>query len=130
MGMKRNAAAGAVSALLVIGALAAAPAQAADLGGDCCADLEERVAELEATTARKGNRLMSVTISGRVDQGLLWYDYMGEALEFQSGSAFQTTTGAPTRMRPISTSSITTAGCASTARPACGQARRSASASR
>ena len=32
------------------------PAQAADLGGDCCADLEERIAELEATTARKGNR--------------------------------------------------------------------------
>src|SRR5215831_8130585 len=28
-------------------------AKAADLGGDCCADLEERVAELEATTARK-----------------------------------------------------------------------------
>src|SRR5262245_8691454 len=28
------------------------PANAADLGGNCCADLEERVAELEATTAR------------------------------------------------------------------------------
>ncbi len=34
-------------------------AQAADLGGNCCADLEERVAELEATTARKGNRKVS-----------------------------------------------------------------------
>ena len=32
------------------------PAEAADLGGDCCADLEVRIAELEATTARKGNR--------------------------------------------------------------------------
>ena len=31
-------------------------ASAADLGGNCCADLEERIAELEATTARKGNR--------------------------------------------------------------------------
>jgi hypothetical protein len=31
---------------------AALPARAADLGGDCCADLEERIAELEATTAR------------------------------------------------------------------------------
>jgi hypothetical protein len=30
-------------------------ASSADLGGDCCADLEERVAELEATTVRKGN---------------------------------------------------------------------------
>jgi hypothetical protein len=36
--------------------LATTGAQAADLGGDCCADLEERIAELEATTARKGNR--------------------------------------------------------------------------
>ena len=34
-------------------------AQAADLGGNCCADLEERVAELEATTVRKGNRKVS-----------------------------------------------------------------------
>jgi hypothetical protein len=39
-------------------------AMAADLGGDCCADLEERVAELEATTARKGNRRMSLTVYG------------------------------------------------------------------
>ena len=39
-----------------VGLFAATPAVSADLGGDCCADLEERVAELEATTARKGNR--------------------------------------------------------------------------
>jgi len=50
-------------------------AKAADLGGDCCADLEERVAELEATTARKGNRKVSLTISGWVNEGLLiWND--------------------------------------------------------
>ncbi len=30
--------------------------------GNCCADLEERVAELEATTARKGNRKVSLTL--------------------------------------------------------------------
>ena len=36
---------------------------AADLGGNCCADLEERIAELEATTARKGNRKVSLTVS-------------------------------------------------------------------
>lgn len=41
-------------------------AHAADLGGNCCADLEERVAELEATTARKGNRKISLTITGWV----------------------------------------------------------------
>src|SRR3989442_1240409 len=40
---------------LFLGGVAMPSAKAADLGGDCCADLEERVAELEATTARKGN---------------------------------------------------------------------------
>ena len=38
---------------LVMGSVGA---RAADLGGNCCADLEERVAELEATTARKSMR--------------------------------------------------------------------------
>ena len=47
-------------------AMSASPAKAADLGGDCCADLEERVAELEATTVRKGNKKVSVTLSGWV----------------------------------------------------------------
>jgi predicted porin len=49
-------------------------AQAADLGGDCCADLEERVAELEATTARKGNRKVSLKVSGWVNEQLLFWD--------------------------------------------------------
>lgn len=53
---------------------AAAPANAADLGGDCCADLEERVAELEATTARKGNRKVSLEIYGQVNQSVIWWD--------------------------------------------------------
>jgi hypothetical protein len=43
-------------------------ASAADLGGNCCADLEERVAELEATVAKKGNRKVSLTISGQVNR--------------------------------------------------------------
>ena len=47
---------------------------AADLGGNCCADLEERIAELEATTARKGNRKVSLTISGWVSQQVMWWD--------------------------------------------------------
>ncbi|MBI1384127.1 MAG: hypothetical protein GC150_04375 [Rhizobiales bacterium] len=50
------------------------PAMAADLGGDCCADLEERVAELEATVVRHANRKISLEISGQVNQALLWYD--------------------------------------------------------
>ena len=65
-------------ALSITAVLAAAgmalPAAAADLGGNCCADLEERVAELEATTARKGNRKVSLTISGQVTTGVLAWD--------------------------------------------------------
>jgi predicted porin len=49
-------------------------ANAADLGGDCCADLEERVAELEATTVRKGNRKVSLTISGYIAQEITVWD--------------------------------------------------------
>jgi len=49
-------------------------AQAADLGGNCCADLEERVAELEATTARKGNRKVSLEVSGHVNEAVLYWD--------------------------------------------------------
>ena len=55
-------------------AVTATPAKAADLGGDCCADLEERVAELEATTVRKGNKKVSVTLSGWVIKSVNWWD--------------------------------------------------------
>lgn len=51
-----------------------ASANAADLGSSCCADLEERVAELEATTARKGNRVVSLQVFGQVGRGILFYD--------------------------------------------------------
>jgi predicted porin len=67
-----------VGALGVLGA-ASATASAADLGGNCCADLEERIAELEATTARKGNRKVSLTIYGQVNQGVLFWDDGGES---------------------------------------------------
>jgi predicted porin len=52
----------------------AGSALAADLGGGCCADLEERVAELEATTARKGNRVVSLQVSGQINKALLFWD--------------------------------------------------------
>jgi hypothetical protein len=55
-------------------ALGSAAAQAADLGGDCCGDLEERISELEATTARKGNRKVSLTISGWVNEAVFFWD--------------------------------------------------------
>ncbi|MFN0218462.1 MAG: porin [Hyphomicrobium sp.] len=63
-----------VAAGLLAGGMTAGSASAADLGGNCCADLEERVAELEATTARKGNRKVSLTISGFVAQQVLGWD--------------------------------------------------------
>ena len=59
---------------LFVGGVAMPSAKAADLGGDCCADLEERVAELEATTARKGNRRMSLTVSGQVTRSILYWN--------------------------------------------------------
>jgi len=63
-----------VAAGLLAGGLTTTGASAADLGGDCCADLEERVAELEATTARKGNRKVSLTVSGWVGQQVMFWD--------------------------------------------------------
>jgi len=63
-----------VAAGLLVGGLSAGSASAADLGGNCCADLEERIAELEATTARKGNRKVSLTVSGWVGQQVMWWD--------------------------------------------------------
>ena len=58
----------------VASALMGGSALAADLGGSCCADLEERIAELEATTVRKGNRKVSLQISGFVGQQVMWWD--------------------------------------------------------
>jgi hypothetical protein len=55
-------------------ALSMGSANAADLGGNCCADLEERIAELEATTVRKGNRKVSLTISGQVNRATMFWD--------------------------------------------------------
>ncbi len=66
------------SALVVVAVslffAAAAPATAADLGGECCADLEERIAELEATTARKGNGKVSLTVSGWISEAVFFWD--------------------------------------------------------
>jgi len=57
-----------------ISMFAVSTANAADLGGNCCADLEERIAELEATTVRKGNRKVSLTVSGFVGHQMMFWD--------------------------------------------------------
>ncbi|MEQ8824856.1 MAG: porin [Filomicrobium sp.] len=61
-------------AALTLIACAPLPALAADLGTNCCADLEERIAELEATTARKGNRKVSLTVSGHLHSAVMYWD--------------------------------------------------------
>ena len=72
--MKKYSLSALVAAGLLAGGLSVSSASAADLGGNCCADLEERIAELEATTARKGNRKVSLTISGWVGEQVMWWD--------------------------------------------------------
>ena len=64
----------ATTATAVTGSFAHEPVKAADLGGDCCADLEERVAELEATRVRKGNKKVSMTLYGQVNRAILFWD--------------------------------------------------------
>jgi hypothetical protein len=73
-GLNLRVAKSAVMAALGLFAGGIASANAADLGGNCCADLEERIAELEATTARKGNRKVSLTVSGWVNEEILFWD--------------------------------------------------------
>lgn len=54
--------------------LIAAPAARAGGSDDCCVDLEARIAELEATTARKGNRKVSIKVSGWVNEAIFAWD--------------------------------------------------------
>ncbi|WP_366029555.1 porin [Hyphomicrobium sp.] len=68
-----------MAAVFGLAAAVVSRATAADLDGACCADLEERIAELEATAARKGNRKVSLTISGYVAQEITVWDDGGES---------------------------------------------------
>jgi hypothetical protein len=83
-------------AILAAATMMSTSAFAADLGGNCCADLEERVAELEATTARKGNRKVSLQIYGQVSESIIWWNdgaesnvYVQETQNIQNRVGFQ-----------------------------------------
>jgi len=49
------------------------------------ADLEERIAELEATVAKKGNRKVSLEVSGVINKALVWYDAGSGASDWNVG---------------------------------------------
>jgi hypothetical protein len=61
------------STIVLAVALSTGSVFAADRGDSCCSYLEDRLAELEATTATKGNRKMSLTISGQVNRLIMWW---------------------------------------------------------
>ena len=63
-----------LAGIAIASVLSATPIWAADLGGDCCADLEERIAELEATTARKGNRKVTLSVTGYVTKQIMFWN--------------------------------------------------------
>ena len=49
-------------------------AEAGGIADDCCADLEGRIAELEATTVLRGNRKLEMDIGGTVSHAALSWD--------------------------------------------------------
>lgn len=52
-----------------------ASAFSADLSHQgCCSDLEDRIAELEATVAKKGNRKVSLTVYGQISKSIVFWD--------------------------------------------------------
>lgn len=81
----------ALSCMMAATVFVAKPAKAADLGGDCCADLEERVAELEATTVRKGNKKVKVQLYGRVNRLVNFWDNGQEANVYVLNNSYSST---------------------------------------
>lgn len=87
---------------LISALIGAASARAADApGAECCADLESRIAELEAGVARKGNRAVSLEVSGLVNQALMVWDDGGERNAY-----VVTNDNARTRLRFVGTAAI------------------------
>jgi hypothetical protein len=70
MGRGKPFALHALAAMLLVATTAGATAD--DLS--CCSDLEQRVAELESMVARKGNRNVTLQISGLVNNAVMAWD--------------------------------------------------------
>ena len=68
-----------VAVVAAVATFTMTPTMAADFDGNCCTDLEDRVAELEATVARKGNRKVKFKFVGEVATALLFWDDGGES---------------------------------------------------
>jgi len=91
-----------ISAAVITAFSAAQPALSADLGGSCCADFEERIAELEATTVRKGNRKVTLTVSGHVSEAIVFWKAsgnQGDAQPEEENSYVGTNSASSTRFR-------------------------------
>ena len=80
----------ATAAAALMGAFSHLPVEAADLGGDCCADLEERVAELEATTVRKGNKKVKVELYGRMNRVINFWNDGAESNVYSLNNSYNT----------------------------------------
>ncbi len=65
---------GTIAAAALVLAGQSSGARAADFGMSCCADLEDRIAELEAAAALKSTRKTSLTVSGQINKYLLSWD--------------------------------------------------------
>jgi hypothetical protein len=72
----RNRSSGAVVLVAAASFVLGASAFAAGHNSDCCADLEERIAELEVIAARKGiaGKRHELTLSGVVHRAILYWD--------------------------------------------------------
>ena len=64
------------------------PGWTADLGEGCCADLEARVAGLEATTARKGNKKVSVEVYGKMNRAIEFWDDGAERNTYVTNNSY------------------------------------------
>ena len=79
----------AVIAFITTAALCSIPVMAADIGGVSYADIDERIAALESAVAHRGNRTVSLNLSGRVSQSLFFWDNGHErnVYELNTGSS-------------------------------------------